>query len=71
LAEKIDACQVAARAGEAGDETKPDRVFAGDEDDRDRRGRRRAARLSAAALVDGMDWSRLYARENRYAPDPI
>ena len=26
--EKIDACQVAARPGEAGDKTKPDRVFA-------------------------------------------
>ena len=36
--EKIDPCQVAARPGEAGDKTKPDRVFADDEDDGDRRG---------------------------------
>ena len=36
--EKIDARQVAARPGEAGDKTKPDRVFADDEDDGDRRG---------------------------------
>ena len=36
--EKIDPCQVAARPGEAGDKTKPDRVFVDDEDDGDRRG---------------------------------
>ena len=36
--EKIDACQVAARPGEAGDKTKLDRVFGDDEDDGDRRG---------------------------------
>ena len=36
--EKIDPCQVAARPGEAGDKTKPDRVFADGEDDGDRRG---------------------------------
>ena len=36
--EKIDPGQVAARPGEAGDKTEPDRVFAGDEDDGDRRG---------------------------------
>ena len=36
--EKIDARQVAARPGEAGDETKPDRVFGDAEDDRNRRG---------------------------------
>ena len=36
--EKIDACQVAARPGEAGDKTKPDRVFGDGEDDGDRRG---------------------------------
>jgi hypothetical protein len=35
---KIDTCHVAARPGEAGDKTKPDRVFADQEDDRDRRG---------------------------------
>ena len=28
--EKIDTCQVAARPGEAGDKTEPDRVFGGD-----------------------------------------
>ena len=38
--EKIDACQVAARPGEAGDKTEPDRVFRDDEYDGDRRGRR-------------------------------
>src|SRR5262249_16781906 len=36
--EPIDACQVAVRPGEAGDETKPDRIFGGDEDDGNRRG---------------------------------
>ena len=35
--EKIDTRQVAARPGEAGDKTKPDRVFGEGEDDRDRR----------------------------------
>ena len=34
-----DACGVAARPGQAGDKTKPDRVFADTEDDRDRRRR--------------------------------
>jgi len=37
-AEKVDPCQVAARPGEAGDKTKPYRVFGGNEGDRDRRG---------------------------------
>ena len=37
-ADKIDPCQVAARPGETRDKTKPDRVFADDEDDWDRRG---------------------------------
>jgi hypothetical protein len=37
LDEKIDAGRVAARSGEAGDETKLDRVFADTESDRDRR----------------------------------
>ena len=36
--EKIDTCQVAARPGEAGDKTEPDRVAGGGEDDGDRRG---------------------------------
>ena len=36
--EKIDACQVAARPGEAGDQTKPDRVVADSENDRNCRG---------------------------------
>ena len=36
--EKIDARQVAARPGEARDQTEPHRVFAEDEDDGDRRG---------------------------------
>jgi hypothetical protein len=31
-AEKVDPCQVATRPGEAGDKTKPDRVFGGNED---------------------------------------
>ena len=37
LEEKIDAGRVAARPGEADDQTKPDRVIADTEDDRDRR----------------------------------
>src|SRR6516165_11385374 len=37
-AEKVDPCQVATRPGEAGDKTKPDRVFGGNEGDRDGRG---------------------------------
>src|SRR5215475_1151819 len=37
-AEKIDSCQVAARPGEAGDKTEPDRVLGGNKSDRDRRG---------------------------------
>ena len=36
--EKIDACQIAARPGEARDQTNPDRIFGGEEHDRDRRG---------------------------------
>jgi hypothetical protein len=36
--ENIDPCQVAARPGEAGDKTEPDRVFGDNEDDRSRRG---------------------------------
>src|SRR5262245_10781600 len=40
LAEKSDPGGVAARPGKAGDQTKPDRVSAAAEDDRDRRGRR-------------------------------
>ena len=36
--EHIDPCEVTAGPGEAGDKTKPDRVFADDEDDGDRRG---------------------------------
>ena len=39
IREKIDARQVSARPGEAGDKTELDRVFADAEDDRDRRGR--------------------------------
>ena len=37
LDEKIDASRIAFRPGEAGDKTKPDRVFGDTEDDRDRR----------------------------------
>src|SRR5262245_37332198 len=37
-AEEIDTCQVTTRPGEAGDETKSDRVFRDPEDDGDRRG---------------------------------
>ena len=35
--EKIDPGRIAARPGEAGDKTKPDRILAGDENNRDRR----------------------------------
>src|SRR5262245_31210619 len=37
-AEKIDPRQIAARPGEAGDKTEPDRVLGGNKGDRDRRG---------------------------------
>ena len=55
--EKIDPGQVAARPGEAGDKTKPDRVFADDEDDRDRRGCRlgRQRRQGASGRGDHGD----------------
>ena len=36
--EKVDPRQVAARSGEAGDKTEPDRVLGGNKGDRDRRG---------------------------------
>src|SRR5262245_38780394 len=35
--QKIDACEVATRTGESGNKTKLDRIFGGDENDRDRR----------------------------------
>ena len=38
VVKKIDSCQVAARPGEAGDKTKPERVIADTEDDRNCRG---------------------------------
>jgi hypothetical protein len=41
--EKIDTCQVAARPGEAGDKSKPDRVVGAEEDDGDRGGCRRSS----------------------------
>jgi hypothetical protein len=41
--EKIDTRQIAARPGEAGDKTKPDRIFGDEEDDGNRRARRLAA----------------------------
>ena len=52
-AEEIDPCQVAAWPGEAGDKTKPDRVFGRHEDDGDRRGCRlgRKRRCSPAATI--------------------
>ena len=53
--ENIDACQVAARPGKAGDKTKLDRVFADVEDDGDRRGcrlgRQRRRGIPAAAIT--------------------
>src|SRR5262249_3943982 len=47
--EKIDAGQVSARPGEAGDETELDGVFADAEDDRDRRGRGFGGKRSSVA----------------------
>jgi hypothetical protein len=47
---EIDTGRVAARPGEAGDKTKPNRVFADAEDERDRRGRsfgRKRSRVAA------------------------
>src|SRR5258708_36988924 len=38
--EEVDAGQVAARSAKAGDKTKPDGVFSGEEDNGDRRGYR-------------------------------
>ena len=57
--EKIDPCQVAARPGEAGDKTKPDRVFGDGEDDGDRRGCRlgRQRRSGASGRDDHGDLS--------------
>ena len=37
-ADKVDACRVAARLWDAGDESKLDWIFGHDEDNRDRRG---------------------------------
>jgi hypothetical protein len=51
--EKVDACQVAARPGEAGHKTEPDRVFAYDEDDGDRRGCRLGRERHSGASVRG------------------
>ena len=51
---KIDAGQVSARPGEAGDETELDGVFADAEDDRDRRGRS-LGRLSNGRLAGRSD----------------
>ena len=57
-AEKVDPCQVAIRPGEAGDKTKPDRVFGGNEGDRDGRGcRLGSGRRSGRARGDYGDLS--------------
>ena len=55
--ENLDACDVAARPVEAGDKAKPDRVFADDEDDGDRRGCRlgRERRSGASGRDDDRD----------------
>jgi len=46
--EEIDPRQVAARSGEARDKTEPHRVFAGDEENRDRRGRRLCSKYGSS-----------------------
>ena len=72
--EKIDTCQVAARPGEAGDETKPDRVFADGEDDGDRRGCRlgRQRRIGTSGRGDHGDLSaNQFGRQRRQSIDLI
>src|SRR5262249_41913774 len=55
-AEKVDPRQVAARPGEAGDKTEPDRVLGGNKGDRDRRGcRLGSGRRSGRARGDYSD----------------
>ena len=53
--EKIDAGRVATGPGEAGDKTKPNRIFAVGEDDRNRRccsfGRERACKVPIVAIT--------------------
>jgi hypothetical protein len=48
-AEKVDAGQIAAGAGQTGDHTEPDRVLAGDRNNRDRRRCRLDHRRDAVA----------------------
>ena len=72
--EKIDPCQVAARPGEAGDKTKPDRVFGDDEDDGDRRGCRlgRERRSGTSGRDDHGDLSaNQFGRQRRQSIDLI
>ena len=72
--EKIDPCQVAARPGEAGDKTKPDRVFGDDEDDGDRRGCRlgRQRRSEVAGRGDHGDLpANQFGRQRRQPIDLI
>ena len=66
--EEIDTSEVAARSGEAGDETEPDRVFGGEEDDRNRGGRGlgRQCHSGAATCYDHGDRSaRQISRQRR------
>ena len=70
--EKIDACHVAARPGEAGDKTEPDRVFGDGEDDGDRRGCRlgRKRRQGASGRDDHGDLSaNQFGRQRRQPID--
>ena len=72
--EKIDPRQVAARPGEAGDKTEPDRVFGDDEDDGDRRGCRlgRERRSGASGRGDHGDLSaNQFGRQRRQSIDLI
>src|SRR5262245_20015672 len=71
-AEKIDTCQVAARPREAGDKTKPDRVFGDVEDDRDRRGCRLGRKLATSGRDDRGDRSASqFGRQRRQSIDLI
>src|SRR4029077_19140093 len=66
--EKIDACQIAARPGKAGDKTKPDRIIANGEDDGDRGGRRlgHEGRVGTSARGDhGHPSSNQFSRQRR------
>ena len=66
--EKIDTCQVAARPGEAGDETDRDRVSGNGEDNRDRRGRGLGRKRATRDRDDRGDLSASQIGRQRWKP---